>query len=58
LTVALLPLTVPEVRHVLWALGQAASAEKAAHVLAWSTWRRRHEARARRWHYQRHLAHA
>jgi len=56
LSVALLPLTVPEIRHVLWALGQAASTEAATHVLAWSEWRRRHQARAQRCHYQRHLA--
>ncbi len=54
----LLPLTVPEIRHVLWAFGQAVSAEATTSVFAWSQWRRHHEARARRWHYQRHLAHA
>jgi hypothetical protein len=58
LRVELLPLTVPEIRHVLWALGQAVSAEVADQVLAWSQWRRRHQARARRCHYQRHLAHS
>jgi hypothetical protein len=58
LSVELLPVTVPEIRHVLWALGQAVSAEAAAQVLAWSEWRRRHQARARRCHYQRHLARA
>jgi SRSO17 transposase len=58
LSVELLPLTVPEIRHVLWALGQAVSAEVADQVLDWSQWRRRHQARARRRHYQRHLAHS
>ncbi len=56
LSVALLPLT--EIRQGLWALGPAASAEAATQVLAWSEWRRRHQARARRGHYQRHLARA
>jgi hypothetical protein len=36
LRVELLPLPVPEIRHVLWALGQAVSAEAAAQILAWS----------------------
>jgi len=29
----------------------------AAFVLAWSRWRRRHQAQAKRCHYQRRLAH-
>jgi len=55
-TVALLPLPVAEIRHVLWALSQASS--RAAHrgVIRWSDWRRRHQAQARRCHYQRRLA--
>jgi hypothetical protein len=57
LSVDLLPLTVPEIRHVLWAVGQAGSAQATSFVFAWSHWRRRHQARARRCHYQRHLAH-
>jgi hypothetical protein len=57
LSVELLPLTVPEIRHVLWAVGQADSAEATSFVFAWSHWRRRHQAQARRCHYQRHLAH-
>src|SRR5262245_62356832 len=57
LTVDLVPLTVPEIRRLLWALGQAVSAAAATHLLAWSEWRRSHQARARRCHYQRHLAH-
>jgi len=56
--VDLLPLTVPELRHVLWAVGQAASAEATVMVFAWSEWRRRHEARAGHCHYQQHPARA
>jgi hypothetical protein len=48
----LIPLTVPEVRRLLWRLAWA-TAPPATHVLAWSTWRRRHQARARRCHYAR-----
>jgi len=51
----LLPLTVPEVRRLLWRLVWAAPRDN-HQVLAWSTWRRRHQARARRCHYQRRLA--
>ncbi len=51
----LLPPTVPEVRRLLWRLLWA-QPPPAAHVLAWSTWRRRHQARARRCHYRRRLA--
>jgi len=52
----LVPLTVPEVRHLLWALGTARSPAHAQAILAWSDWRRRHQARARRCHYRRRLA--
>ena len=48
----LLPLTVPEVRRLLVALVWTAPIEPGL-VLAWSRWRRRHQARARRAHYQR-----
>jgi hypothetical protein len=48
----LLPLTVPEVRRLLVALVWTAPVEPGL-VLAWSRWRRRHQARARRAHYQR-----
>ena len=48
----LLPLTVPEVRRLLVALVWPTPAEP-GFVLAWSRWRRRHQARARRAHYQR-----
>jgi hypothetical protein len=48
----MLPLTVPEVRRLLVALIWPTPAEP-GFVLAWSRWRRRHQARARRAHYQR-----
>jgi len=49
----LLPLTVPEIRRLLAALVWRL-ADDPAIVLAWSGWRRRHQARARRCHWQRH----
>jgi SRSO17 transposase len=53
----LLPLTVSEVRRLLvnliWRVGRPTQ-----QVLDWSLWRRRHQARAKRCHYRRHLAHA
>ena len=54
LAVELLPVTVPEVRRLLWRLLWAAPPWP-AQVLSWSTWRRRHQARARRCHYRRRL---
>ena len=48
----LLPLTVPEVRRLLVALVWT-SPVPPGFVLAWSRWRRRHQARARRAHDQR-----
>jgi len=48
----LLPLTVPEIRRLLVGLLWPAPGDP-ARVLAWSYWRRRHQARARRCHYQR-----
>jgi hypothetical protein len=51
----LLPLTVPEVRRLLrWVVftGEFTLAGR----LAWSHWRRRHQARAKRCHYRRRLA--
>ena len=55
--VELLPLTVPEVRRLLWGVvwGRRPAAEAS---LRWSWWRRRHQARAKRCHYQRRLARA
>jgi len=51
------PLTVPEVRRLLLRL-VLARAPDVELVLAWSAWRRRHQARARRCHYKRRLASA
>ena len=51
---ALIPLTVPEVRRLLWRLVWRADMAP-DYVLAWSRWRRRHQAQARRSHYRRHL---
>jgi hypothetical protein len=50
--VDLLPLTVPEVRRLLVALVWTTPVTP-GFVLAWSRWRRRHQARARRGHYHR-----
>jgi hypothetical protein len=51
----LLPLTVSEVRrllyHLVWQVARSVQ-----HVLAWSVWRRRHQARAKACHYRRRLA--
>jgi hypothetical protein len=48
----LLPLTVPEVRRLLFALlWQPPPAP--THILHWSTWRRRHQARAKQAHIMR-----
>jgi hypothetical protein len=48
----LVPLTVPEVHRLLVALIWTTPTDPGL-VLAWSRWRRRHQARARRAHYQR-----
>jgi hypothetical protein len=48
----LLPLTAPEVRRLLVALVWTTPVEPGL-ALAWSRWRRHHQARARRAHYQR-----
>jgi hypothetical protein len=48
----LLPHTVPELRRLLWRLVWAHPPDL-EHVLAWSLWRRRHQQRARRCHWQR-----
>ncbi len=48
----LLPLTVPEVRRLLYLLAVARSPRE-EEVLAWSSWRRRHQLRAKRCHYRR-----
>ena len=43
----LLPLTLPEVRRLLWALTWGKRPPPVARVIAWSRWRRAHQARAR-----------
>lgn len=55
LAAALIPLTVPAVRRLLWRLVWSTS-PPADFVRAWSRWRRRHQAQARRYHYRRRLA--
>lgn len=49
---ALIPLTVPEVRRLLWRLvwGCLPTPKQ---VCQWSWWRRRHQAVAKRCHYKR-----
>ncbi len=54
LAAELIPLTVPEVRRLLWRLSWRMLPPPEM-VLAWSAWRRRHQARARRSHYKRRL---
>ena len=51
----LIPLTVPEVRRLLWGVVWRA-VPSVEHVLAWSTWRRHHQAVAKHCHYRRHGA--
>jgi hypothetical protein len=55
---ALIRLSVAEVRRLLWKLVFAVE-QTAAEVLAWSRWRRRHQAVAKFSHYKRRgaLAH-
>lgn len=48
-------LTTPEIRHLLGALLNPPSTSP-PRLLHWSTWRRRHQATARRSHYRRRLA--
>jgi hypothetical protein len=52
LAAELLPLTVPEVRRLVWRLVWARAPDPDA-VLAWSRWRRRHQQRARCCHWRR-----
>ncbi len=49
---ALIPLTIPEVRRLVYRLVVRILAPPEA-VLHWSRWRRRHQARAMRSHYRR-----
>ena len=51
----MIPLTVPEVRRLVLALGDAA--EQRLFRLAWSRWRRAHQAVAARCHAARHALH-
>jgi SRSO17 transposase len=51
----LIPLTCNEIQHLFTALA-AQPVLEIAHHLRWSTWRRRHQARACRSHYQRQIA--
>jgi hypothetical protein len=53
----LIPLTVPEVRRLLYRLMWAAL-ETPDQVLQWSDWCRRHQARAKRCHWRRSLQRA
>jgi hypothetical protein len=48
----LLPLTVPEIRRLLFQLVIRKPVDPSA-VIAWSLWRRRHQQRARRSHWKR-----
>ena len=52
----LIPITLNELRRLFDALviGATATAE---HILNWSTWRRKHQARARDCHYRRRSKH-
>jgi hypothetical protein len=52
----LLPITVPELRRLVWRLVWAGLAASEA-VLAWSYWRRRHQLRAQRCHYRKRQVH-
>lgn len=51
----LIPLTVPEVRRLLIRLIWNNLPSQTL-ILAWSHWRRRHQARARHFHYRMRLA--
>jgi hypothetical protein len=46
----MIPLTVPQIKHLLAAL--AARPRPPGHVIRWDAWTRRHQARAR-WFHQR-----
>jgi hypothetical protein len=52
---ALIPLTLPEVRRLVYRLVVRILAPPDA-ILHWSHWRRLHQARAMRAHYKRRLA--
>lgn len=50
----MVPLTCNEIRHLIVSAGVPSTGWE--HRLRWSTWRRRHQATAKRLHYQRQLA--
>lgn len=47
-----MPLSVQEIRRLLWRVVLAVQ-QTAHQILAWSHWRRRHQASAKHYHYQR-----
>jgi hypothetical protein len=48
----LIALSVPEIRHLLcWLVWQKTLEQ--SFILAWSVWRRKHQAKAQFYHYQR-----
>jgi hypothetical protein len=51
--IACIALTVPEIRKLLWQIVWPQMPCVVA-VIAWSLWRRHHQAVARDYHYQRH----
>lgn len=51
----LIPYTLPEVLHLIWSLVWQ-HVGRIAHIVAWSFFRRHHQAVAQVCHYQRHLA--
>ncbi|HEY9806233.1 MAG TPA: hypothetical protein V6D04_06665 [Candidatus Obscuribacterales bacterium] len=53
--IRLIPLTLPEVRRLLWRL-VFRGLPCLEHILHWSYWRRRHQAIARFCHYKRRLS--
>ncbi|MEX5636511.1 IS701 family transposase, partial [Parafrankia sp. FMc2] len=52
----LIPLTINEVRHLITQIALPRPDPSAGFVLAWSRWRRRHQARAQASHYRRQAA--
>lgn len=49
----MIPFTLNEIRHIFGLLGEIKIPPPA--VRWWSTWRRRHQATARHYHYRRHI---
>jgi hypothetical protein len=47
-----MPLSVQEIRRLLWRVVLAVR-QTTPYILAWSHWRRRHQASAKHYHYQR-----